>query len=468
MSEEVRIEGARVHNLDGVSCRHRHLQGPEASKQLRLRWIGGFLRGAFALDRAQLAAVLADEAARTLERLRLDFSPQDELEQLVALALEHGVELDALELRHARYRDLGPLAKLERLRRLRVGDRLYADDLAALPQLHGLSLRGRVRFGRRGLPIVPGLEVLELRELQRSGPALLEGLGQLRSLRTLTIHGPLEPEASGVLATALRDASTLEALVVPELELRDLSWLPSQTKLHTLELAPANLNALDQLAVLTELERLALRGSKVGELGALRALEHCRHLALIGTRTTGLARLRRMPRLRSLALEGGDMNRITGLDTLPELEQLSLTRVANLDLDQLTSLEQLDTLVLRPGGARPWQLDRLGTLPKLRRLSAPLELLERAKPRERARALAQIEVAELDGAGLPSAGLLRALPRLRRLILRDRDPVELARFADANPELAVFGELPPRDVLDRVDPFDWRTLGWVPRSLATQ
>lgn len=453
---------ARALQRELHGCRQRTPPSVAASRQLRLRWIGGFLRGAFPQARAQLQALLAADEAQTLERLRLDFAPQDELAAMVERVVERGVPLDAVELRHARHRRLDPLTALDGLTRLRVGDHFSGACLRALPQLRALSLRGRVELGPRGLD-ADELDELELRDLDVPDASLLAGLSQrLPRLRRLHVRGQLEPGSIASLLDGLRGATSLRTLALAELPVRDLSPLLALPELRCLDLTPAQLDAVDELAALDGLTHLALRGSKVGELGPLRALERCRHLALLGTRTTGLARLRRLPRLRSLALEGGDMHRTTGLERLTKLEQLSLTHVANLDLDQLTALERLDTLVLRPGGARPWQLERLAQLPVLRRLRAPLQLLERAKPRARGRALAGIEVLALDGSGLPSRGLLRALPRLRRIILPGRDPVELARFAEANPELGVFGELPPRDVLDRIDRFDWRALGWLP------
>src|SRR5690606_26757522 len=153
--------------------------------------------------------------------------------------------------------------------------------------------------------------------------------------------------------------------------------------------------------------------NNVGELDALEQLESCTHLSLDGTRTTTLAPLRKLKQLRSLALDGGDMRRIDGLDRLRRLAPLVLGKLANCDLALLARLEQLDTLVLAPGGHRPKHLERIGALLRLRRLSAPLGLLtELAEPD---RVLARIEVLELSDGGIPDTALLDAMPRLRRV-----------------------------------------------------
>jgi internalin A len=245
---------------------------------------------------------------------------------------------------------------------------------------------------------------------------------------------------------------------MPDSPLRSLGPITSLPALREISIIPGKLHVVTELAALTTLERLALGGSKVGELEPLAALRACEHLTLSATRTTRLDPLASLPRLRSLTIEGGDLRKISGLETLTKLEQLALIKLANVDLAALTRLDCLHTLTLEPGGARPRSLDSLASMPALRRLSIPAELFaELWAPH---RLLATVEVLELTGERLPELARVAKLARLRRLLLPNRDPVDIEALADALPEVAILAELAPRDRLDRRDPFDWRSVDW--------
>jgi Leucine-rich repeat (LRR) protein len=425
-----------------------------ASRELRLRWVGGFLLGAHPRAQRQLHHLLASRAAAELERIRVEFCTREELERLVASVRAHPRSLRVLELPNSRHGEPRELAGLDAVELLRLDGRFDPALLAELPALRGLSLQGEPVLDTSALEQAPGLELLEL---AGADAEQLQGLARaLPRLRELSLHGLGLERGPSFLAGAER----LERLRLPASPLRELGPLPELPRLRELLIAPGNLRLVRELGALPKLERLALIGSNVGELDALAALSCCEHLTLGGTRTTALDPLRRLPHLRSLTIDGGDMRRITGLERLTRLEQLSLSKLANLDLANLATLERLDTLVLTPGGRRPQRLELLAELPCLRRLSAPLELLT-SVPRP-ARLLARIEVLELRG-GVPTQALLDELPRLRRLLLPGCDPTELERLAEANPELALFGDPAPRDLLDRRDPFDWRSVGWMPK-----
>ena len=429
-----------------------------ASKQLRLRWIGGFLRGAHPYELNGLYPLLEHPSALQLERLRFDFCTQDELSLLVDLLAGREHPLLALELPHARQSSLAPLAKLDGLELLRVSDRFDGEWLSELPSLRGLSL-GAGTFAE--LDQLAACPTLELLELSSPAPPVLEGLARcVPALHALRITGT-SPQ------TALRGLEGLGELVrleLPGLSPRELGPIAQLPELRELELYPGHHRAIEQLPQLRQLGNLILRGSKVAELEPLAELEHCARLALIETPTASLRRLRHMPKLRSLSLVGGDMRRIQGLERLRKLRQLELSKLANLELELLEPLIQLDTLVLSSTGGRPRHLEVLTKLPNLRRLSLGLRELEAlSQSRASPILLEQLEVLELRGSGLPSSALLRRLPRLRRLLLPGRPPEDIAPLATRHPELALFAELPPRDRLDRPDPFDWRTLGWVPR-----
>ncbi|PRQ00609.1 Internalin-A precursor [Enhygromyxa salina] len=447
---------ARLLQREHRACWRSFAAPLRASRSLRLRWVGGFLLGAHPQDQHELHRLLASPAAAELERVRVDFCTQEELERLVGAARAHARPLAVIELPNSRLSGLGPLTTLDSLRLLRVGDRFNPAVLARLRGLRGLALLGADQAGAEALAAAPALELLDL---TRVDLGRLDGLAaRLPSLRRLSLERVDLDRGLGCLA----GAEQLETLRLPESPLRELGPLPELPRLRELLVTPGNLRLVRELGALTKLERLALSGNNVGELDTLTKLEACEHLALRGARTTALSRLRHLPRLRSLSIVGGDMRRSSGLERLIELEQLSLAKLANLDLGALANFERLDTLVLAPGGRRPKQLETLATLPKLRRLSAPLELIASA-PRP-ARVLANIEVLELGDAGVPPPSLLRQLPKLRRLLLPGRDPLELERVAKQHPELAVFGETAPRDLLERRDPFDWRNVGWAPHA----
>jgi hypothetical protein len=428
---------------------------------LRLRWIGGFLLSGYPKDSHALHRLLASPAAEALTRIRVDFCTREELARLVGAARAHRRPLSVVDLPSSRASDLRPLAELDGLRLLRVGDRFDPTMLSASSGLRGLALYKLERFDAAALdPVADSLERLELGHMLDGGALQLDGLGRrLPHLRALTRAG-LVADGS---AEPLRGATALRSLRLLDTPVRELGPIPELPQLRELELVPGKLRVMHELAALTMLERLALFGSKVGELEPLVALRSCHHLALSATRTTRLDPLAALPRLRSLVLDGGDMRRTTGLAALSGLEQLTLAKLANLDLASLAGFDRLHTLVLDPGGRRPRGLERLAALPRLRRVSAPIELVDELP----AQALARIEVLELTGDGVPSLAQLRGLPHLRRLLLPQRAPAIAEQLAEAIPEIAVFTDLPPRDRLDHRDAFDWRALDW-PQGYSSQ
>lgn len=450
---------ARALQRELWTCRRRwrELARPlPASTQLRLRWVGGFLLGAHPKGRAEISRLLAADAATSLDRLRLDFCTQDELARLVSGAKLHGRRVAVLDLQHSRVSSLAPLAELAGLRRLRVADRFEPTVLAELESLRALSLASRSPLARAAeLAHRPELERVEL---INPSPESLTGLARhLPNLRWLSVTG-LSLDEGPRFCAGLR---SLKVLRLPDSPVRSLAGLEQLAALRELAIVPGNLGLVRALPALSGLERLALVGSNVGELDALAALSKLRHLALQATRVTDFSGLRELAKLRSLSIEGGDMRRLEGIDRLRGLEQLGLHKLANLDLAELLELPRLHTLVLRPGGRWPRSLARLRELAALRRLSAPFELF--AALDEPAEVLADVEILELVGEGLPALESIRALPRLRRLLLPGRDPAAAAALAEALPEVGVFTELAPRDLLDHRDYFDWRASPWPSR-----
>ncbi len=461
--ELLALELAAEHTDDPLQARALHQEHracwrafrPElrARTTLRLRWVGGFLLAGHIKDQRELTRLLASPAASSLARIRVDFCTREELVRLVDAAKAHARPLAAVDLPHSRSSDLRALAELNLLADLRVGDRFDPSLLTAIPRLRGLGLLGSDSLSVDELtPIAGNLELLELRNIAK---AQLDELGaRLPALTHLTLAGVRFEGAPELL----RGASTLRALRLPDSPLRNLGPIPSLPSLRELAIVPAKLHVMTQLEALTKLERLALGGNKVGELEPLTKLRACEHLALSATRTMALDPLAALPRLRSLMIKGGDMRRISGLEGLTSLEQLELAKLANFDVLSLARLDRLHTLVLAPGGRRPRSLDRLAELPQLRRLSAPIELLDELfAPHQ---TLAAIEVLELTGERIPELRRIAKLPHLRRLLLPGRDPAAVELLADALPEVAVFTDVSSRDQLDRRDPFDWRSVDW--------
>lgn len=424
---------------------------------VRLRFVGGFLIGAHPEGASQIGRLLAAEAAETLARVRLDFCTQEELARLVDGATVHGRAVAVLDLPNSRTSDLGVLGRLPRLRRLRVGERLSPGVLAELPSLRALSLVGRGQLGGEQLGLRPELERLECSPRDASA---LAGIGaRLPALEWLSL-GRAKLEGLAQLGSVPK----LEVLRLPGEALRELDGLEALPSLRELQCRPGTLRLVrelpEALAAPQTLERLALLGSKVGELDALAGLPQLRHLALVSTRVGELEPLRRLTQLRSVQLEGGDMRRMSGLARLEQLEQLGLGKLANVELAALRELPRLHTLTLRPGGRRPGGLEALASLSALRRLSMPMEVF--AALDDPASALAGVEVLELVGEGWPPLDFVAASPRLRRLLLpgrSERDPwIDAVR--ERTPEVVVHVHLPPRDLLDHRDLYDWRAGPW--------
>ena len=451
---------ARALQREHRTCARAHEPPLAAGAALRLRWVGGFLLAGYPKDSHELHRLLASPAAATLTRIRLDFCTREDLARLVGVARAHRRPLTIVDLPHARASDLQALSLLDGLRAVRVGDRFDPSLLGEAADLRSLAVVGVAALDVAALaPVARTLERLELRQIGALGLAGLglAGLGRrLPRLHALTLAG-----WTGALDELLRGASSLRTLQLLDAPTRALAPLTELPELRELALVPGKLHVVHELARLTALERLALAGSKVGELEPLAGLRACEHLALSATPATRLDPLAQMPSLRSLILESGDMRRLGELPRLHRLEQLTLSKLANLDLDGLQGFDQLHTLVLDPGGRRPRGLERLADLPGLRRVSAPIELLDQLDPLPRgSEALARVEVLELTGDGLPTVAQLRGLPHLRRLLLPQRDPRAAAALVEALPEVTVFTDVAPRDRLDRRDPFDWRTGTW--------
>jgi Leucine-rich repeat (LRR) protein len=461
--ELLALELAAEHTEDPVQARalqreHRACwrafdPSPKPGAALRLRWVGGFLLGGYPKEQRELHRLLASPAASSLSRIRLDFCTHEELARLVAVAKAHARRLRVVDLPNSRSSDLRALAGLVGLECLRVGERFDPALLAELPGLVELGLTATESLDVAELaPVAKQLERLELRNIVSLE---LDGLGQrLPALVDLTLAG-MRFDGDPKL---LHGATALRSLRLPDSPLRSLGPIPSLPGLRELAIVPAKLHVIAELAALTKLERLVIGGSKVAELDSLSGMQACEHLALSETRITRLEPLAGLPRLRSLWIEGGDLRRISGLGGLTELEQLTLAKVANLDVSSLAGFARLHTLVLDPGGRRPRSLDSLAQLPKLRRLSAPVELLDDfGTPHQ---SLAALEVLELTGARPPELRRVAKLPHLRRLLLPGRDPAAIEALADALPDVAIFGDVAARDRLDHRDPFDWRSVDW--------
>lgn len=123
---------------------------------------------------------------------------------------------------------------------------------------------------------------------------------------------------------------------------------------------------------------LVLERGKIGDLAALAQLPGLERLTLIEIDCPDLSPLGRCSSLRELYLEDTpleDLAFLAGLDGLTSLaleafEPVQLTRGAGpLDLEPLSALDTLASLVVEAPGLDLTGAERLGTLPNLRRLS---------------------------------------------------------------------------------------------------
>jgi hypothetical protein len=161
-----------------------------------------------------------------------------------------------------------------RLNLIYGGQKLPAqlEELAALTTLQYLSLD---TWGLKDLSVLavlpPSLQRLEIGECtgKRKG---LSALTRLRSLRTLTMHGPVDDHAP------IGELQTLETLNLQSFALPDLRFLKGLTKLTQMRLALGNVKSLAGMETLANLEYLQLwmvRGvSDLSEIGSLTRLRH--------------------------------------------------------------------------------------------------------------------------------------------------------------------------------------------------
>jgi Leucine-rich repeat (LRR) protein len=283
----------------------------------------------------------------------------------------------------------------------------------------GLEAAVRDQLGVPGSHI-PVHELETLTELDASGRGIesLEGIEMAPNLRRLDLGGnrvrDLEPltALSRLGALDLRDnyISDLERVNMASLvdlpELSELSLRNNRESAHPED--PDGVRRISDISILARfqtLEILDLGNNHLEDISPLSGLTALRVLNLQGNRLTEDAgeALRNLGRLEHLNLRENDLRDIEALDSLVQLKYLNLHSNERIEsIQPIASLTELRTLILR---------------------------------------------------GVPigeDAGVLRELPKLERLNLRDTGLVDLTILADLM-EQGALQDKPDEDIFAEVD-----------------
>lgn len=188
-----------------------------------------------------------------------------------------------------------------------------------------------------------------LEELIVNGGSItgLSGLGALRSLRHLALHGDgldWEPEEQAEIFCGL---SNLQSLSLNAWPWDDLSPLAGLSQLERLDLRGGELCSLQGIDALGSLTHLSLRDfyalSEAAEIGSLSKL---RTLRLLNLGVSSLEGLEGLNELSSIELESSNPVDVTALATLPRLTTVRLECDDLVGLGALTAAGNLHQLKL--------------------------------------------------------------------------------------------------------------------------
>ena len=256
-----------------------------------------------ARERSSLTKLVLQEGAGLLR----DLSPLERIPRLRRL------DLSAAQL----LADLGPLAALKELEELVLPGSHVVDDLRPLASLP----LERLRLGRVQCDLTPIADLRSIRGLElqwNAGASGFPALGEMASLRVLVLHKP--------------PSDSLEAI-----------W--RLTGLVQLELYGDDLTDLRGVGRLRALQKLVLMvhaGADVRPIADLRAL---RELSLWNTQVW-IAPIARLPRLESLSLMCVELETLDGLQAARGLRRLEVSATGLRDVAALSGLTALENISL--------------------------------------------------------------------------------------------------------------------------
>lgn len=238
-------------------------------------------------------------------------------------------------------------------------------DLKYFPALVSLNLSGNQLTELSGLLYLHFLEMLDLSytvsaERNENLKAVsFELLGQIDSLKQLSLAGNEIAEAAylpvipGLQVLDLSDnpltdtgfvlsyASTLTELNLSGTDVCDLSSLACCTQLQVLDLSQTKISSVEPLAALTTLRSLNLSGNELTDVSYLRNLVYLEHLMLSGTRISDLTFLADLQALKTLDCSETCVLDFSVLPPLAVLQELNISgnAVASFSLVPFPSLQ---------------------------------------------------------------------------------------------------------------------------------
>jgi Leucine-rich repeat (LRR) protein len=323
----------------------------------------------------------------SLTRVRLgDLAPLGTLPGLRKLVLQNcqGISsvsglmsashLEFLSLNQTGADDLTGIARLEKLRHLRLND----TKVKQLDPLRGLKLVS-LEVGRTAVSSLAALvemESLEALGLEATAVTDLGPLARLRRLHTLEVSdtavASLSPLAGHTRLkdvdlgstkvadlSALQGCSGLESLVLSGTPVRSLAPLLGKDRLKTLRADRTQVTSLAPLAGLPALESLDLGDTAVADLGAVASLPRLAHLVLKGTQVRDVTPLRGHRTLANLSLYQTRVRDISALANLPRLAILNLFKTEVRDLRPLHGSRALETLMVTLENVSKEEVERL-------------------------------------------------------------------------------------------------------------
>ncbi|MEL6344591.1 MAG: hypothetical protein AAFV53_15860 [Myxococcota bacterium] len=259
--------------------------------------------------------------------------------------------------------DLAHLSGLTSLQRL-ILNRIPITDLSGLgdlPALHDLHLDGcDLKKGLQGIGRCAHLKELEV---DKSDLTSLDGIQGCAALRTLRLDGE-HPKLSDVQALAgLKNLAWFRVMNAP---LDDLSALPIQTPLRSLDLSGLPITSLKGIPTVTGGITL-YRLSKLTSLDGIEACPDLRRLSLSNSPITRLAPLAACTALERISLY--DMDSLTDLSGISiHIEDINLNGFGALEsLKTLPPFAQLEKLDIQ-NAHRLVDLTGIAGLPRLERL----------------------------------------------------------------------------------------------------
>ncbi len=239
--------------------------------------------------------------------------------------LEYASNLNELSLIGHLIRDITPLARLSKLRVLKLS-RNRINDNAPIPlditPLTGLNMLVLTINGYTITDLTPLKDMTQLLyseiSLGQDSDIALTPFQDMTYLRRLRIKFEQNND-SVVDITPLSGLINLRELSISNGRIRDITPLAKLTRLYDLHLENNQISDVRPLAALTDLTILGLFNNKVGDITPLAKLTHLRELGLGNNQVSDITPLSGLRNLRALGLGGNLIADVSPLVDLPKL-----------------------------------------------------------------------------------------------------------------------------------------------------